>query len=211
MSEGNGTNSTTNNASNTGGFFQGFETWKSPMPKDVAPALKVGFFAPSTAQLPLPDGRLTIVVFLRHAGCPFAEKTFRTLAALSDKHKDIHCIAVSHSSMAATDAWLPQIGGSWLVDIIIDDERDLYAQWGLGITTTWHVANPATLWSAMRLAKDENIWNRNATSGSRWQLSGAFAVDRGGIIRWVHVGRTADDLADLNAAVESLSAEPTPL
>ncbi|KAH7001809.1 hypothetical protein EDB80DRAFT_685009 [Ilyonectria destructans] len=199
----------TKNSASGGGFFKGFETWKSPEPKDVAPALKVGFFAPSSPQLSLPDGRPTIVVFLRHAGCPFAEKTFKNLAALSDKHKDVHCVAVSHSSAAATDTWLPQIGGSWLVDVIIDDERDLYAQWGLGISTTWHVANPATLWSALCLAKDEDIWNRNATSGSRWQMSGAFAVDQGGMIRWVHVGRTADDLPDFKVAVESLTPQPS--
>lgn len=60
----------TKNSASSGGFFKGFETWKSPEPKDVAPALKVGFFAPSSPQLSLPDGRPTIVVFLRHAGCP---------------------------------------------------------------------------------------------------------------------------------------------
>ncbi|KPM46208.1 hypothetical protein AK830_g302 [Neonectria ditissima] len=198
----------TKNSASTGGFLQGFESWKSPTPKDVGPSLKVGFKAPPSAQLPLSDGRPTIVVFLRHCGCPFAEKTFKTLAALSDEYKNVHCVAVSHSSATATEDWIPLVGGSWLVDVIVDEERDLYAIWGLGISNTWHVANPLTLWSAVRLAKDEDIWNRKTTSGSRWQMSGAFAVDPDGSIRWAHIPRTADDVPNLKAAVEALSIKP---
>lgn len=93
--------------------------------------------------------------------------------------------------------------------MLVDEERDLYAQWGLGISSTWHVANPMTLWSAVRLAKDEDIWNRNTTSGSRWQMGGAFAVDRDGTVMWAHVSRTADDVSNLQAAIDSLNIEPS--
>ncbi|KAH6890310.1 hypothetical protein B0T10DRAFT_485523 [Thelonectria olida] len=193
-----------------GGFWQGFETWKSPPAKDVAPIPKVGARAPSSLKLILPNGRPTLVVFLRHCGCPFAEKTFRSLVAMSNKYKDVRCVAISHSSAAATDEWLPKVGGSWTVNVIVDEARDLYAQWGLGISSTWHVANPMTLWSAVRLAKDEDIWNSNTASGSRWQMGGAFAVDRDGTVRWEHVARTADDIPHLEAAIESLGVEPSP-
>ncbi|KAI5460066.1 hypothetical protein BGZ63DRAFT_360527 [Mariannaea sp. PMI_226] len=193
-----------------GGFWQGFETWKAPPAKEVAPLPTVGSKAPSSLQLPLPDGRPTLIVFLRHCGCPFAEKTMKTLAMISEKYAKVHCVAVSHSSAEATDEWIPKVGGLWFADMIVDDQRDLYAQWGLGIASTWHVVNPLTMWSAMRLAKDEDIWNRNATSGSRWQMSGAFAVDRDGTVRWAHAATAADDIPNLQAAVDSLGVEPEP-
>ena len=38
--------------------------------KDVQEAPKPGSKAPSSPVLPLPDGRKTIILFLRHCGCP---------------------------------------------------------------------------------------------------------------------------------------------
>lgn len=60
------------------------------------------------------------------------------------------------------------------------------------------------LYSVYRLGADEGIWNRPTESGSRWQKSGAFAVDGDGTIRWRHISKTADDLPDFNAALEAL-------
>ncbi|RSM02490.1 hypothetical protein CEP52_007933 [Fusarium oligoseptatum] len=197
--------------SNTGntGFWKELESWKTPEAKEVGPPVEVGSKAPWMAELRLPDGKPTLVVFLRHCGCPFAEKTFKSLAALSDAHPQVHCIAVSHSSAEATDHWLPQIGGTWSVGVVIDEGRDIYAKWGLGISSTWHAVNPVTLWSVFSLGKNEGIWNRPTESGSRWQTSGAFAVDRDGTIRWAHVSRTADDVPDLQAAATALGFPPT--
>jgi hypothetical protein len=45
------------------------------------------------------------VVFLRHCGDPFAEKTFRLLTDLSNHHPEVHCVAVSQSSQEETDKW----------------------------------------------------------------------------------------------------------
>jgi hypothetical protein len=137
-----------------------------------------------------------------------AEKTFKSLADLSDKVPSVHCVAISHSSEEATDKWLPQVGGTWNVDVVIDEERNLYANWGLGISSTWHAVNPLTLWNVFSLGKNEGIWNRPTESGSRWQTSGAFAVDRDGTIRWAQVARTADDLPDLKAAITALGFPP---
>ncbi|RSL59134.1 hypothetical protein CEP54_007409 [Fusarium duplospermum] len=197
--------------SNTGntGFWKELESWKTPEAKEVGPPVEVGSKAPWMAELRLPDGKPTLVVFLRHCGCPFAEKTFKSLAALSDAHPQVHCIAVSHSSAEATDHWLPQVGGTWSVDVVIDEGRDIYAKWGLGISSTWHAVNPVTLWSVFSLGTNEGIWNRPTESGSRWQTSGAFAVDRDGTIRWAHVSRTADDVPDLQAAATALGFPPT--
>lgn len=57
-------------ASNNTGFWKEFESWKAPEAKQVAPVPAVGSQAPSSTQLSLPDGRLTLIVFLRHCGCP---------------------------------------------------------------------------------------------------------------------------------------------
>lgn len=61
-----------------------------------------------------------------------------------------------------------------------------------------------SLYNAVQLGKSEGIWNRTTESGSRWQMSGAFAVDRGGVVRWASVARTASEIPDLDAALRAL-------
>jgi hypothetical protein len=141
-----------------------------------------------------------------HADIVFqvAEKTFKNLTALSERYGNVHCVAVSHSSREATERWIPQVGGVWQTAVIVDENRDLYAKWGLGLSSTWHAFNPMALYSVYRLGADEGIWNRPTESGSRWQKSGAFAVDEDGIVRWQHISNTADDLPNFDAALEAL-------
>ncbi|EXV03569.1 peroxiredoxin (PRX)-like 2 family protein [Metarhizium robertsii] len=181
-------------AATRSGFWAEIESMKSPESKDVAPEPKVGENAPTAPELVLPDGRKTLILFLRHCGCP----------SVSEMQRDVHCIAVSHSSPEATERWIPQVGGAWHTDVIIDEGRDLYAKWGLGLSNTWHAFNPMALYSVYRLGADEGIWNRPTESGSRWQKSGAFAVDEAGMVRWRHISKTADDLPDFDAALEAL-------
>lgn len=146
--------------------------------------------------------------YLAHSR-PVAEKTFKALTTISAKHKNIHCVAVSHSSAEATEKWIPQVGGVWGVEVVVDENRDLYAQWGLGISTTWHVLSPRAIYSVFRLGKEEGIWNRPTESGSRWQMSGAFAIDRGGTVRWAHVASSADDIPNLDAGAQALGIDPS--
>ena len=133
-----------------------------------------------------------------------AEKTYKQLTALSDQHRDVHFVAVSHSSTEATERWLPQVGGVWQTDVIVDDKRELYAKWGLGLSSLWHTFNPMSLYNVYRLGQDEGIWNKPTESGSRWQTSGAFAVDADGTVRWTHVSKTADDLPNFDDALGAL-------
>ncbi|KAG6005506.1 hypothetical protein E4U21_007900 [Claviceps maximensis] len=200
--------SAANPAEPKSGFWAEFESFKSPEAKAIANLPVVGGKAPSAAKLPLHPGEKTLLLFLRHCGCPFAEKTFKQLAAISDMHEQVHCIAISHSSREATERWIPQVGGAWQTEMVIDQERDLYADWGLGLSGTWHAFNPFSLYSVYRLGADEGIWNRATESGSRWQTSGAFAVDGDGVVRWLHVSKTADDLPDFEAALTALGVEP---
>ncbi|PNY24245.1 Uncharacterized protein TCAP_05818 [Tolypocladium capitatum] len=207
------TTTATNAESNAtkSGLWAELESLRTPAAKDAAPTPKVGSKAPSTWRLPLPDGRKTLVLFLRHCGCSFAEKTFKALTAISDRNKTVvHCIAVSHSSVEDTERWVLQVGGVWQTDIIVDEGRDIYAAWGLGLSSTWNMINPFALYSAYRLGADEGIWNRPTESGSRWQTSGAFAVDEDGTVRWEHISRTAADLPNFDDALEALGISGPP-
>lgn len=181
------------------------QSFVAPPPREVAIVPQVGSPAPSSSTLRFPSGRPTIVAFLRHCGCPFAEKTFSDLVTLSNKYPKIRCVAVSHSSREATDGWIVEIGGQWDVEVIIDDRREIYSSWGLGLSSTWHLINPLSLVSSILLARNDGIWTRATESGTRWQTSGTFAVDRLGVVQWLHVARRADDLPPVSKAVEALN------
>lgn len=74
-----------------------------------------------------------------------AQKTFLNLRALANKYPTtLSCIAVSHSSPAATKKWIDLMGGAWNVSVVIDEERAAYAAWGLGLGSVWYVLNPTT-------------------------------------------------------------------
>ena len=88
--------------------------------------------------------------------------------------------------------------------MVVDEGRDLYAAWGLGISSTWHVFSPRAVYATYALGRDEGIWNRPTESGSRWQTGGAFAVDVAGVVRWAHIASAIDDVPDLEAAAKLL-------
>jgi len=187
-------------------FQQELTSWRSPKAIKTSDPPAVGSQAPSTPKLSFPakDGKPTVITFLRHCGCPFAEKTFQQLINASNKHPEINFIAVSHSDQEATDKWLVSVGGQWEINVIVDYDRELYAQWGLGVSSAWHVLNPWSMYSVYTLGKKEGIWNKPTESGSRWQTSGSFAVDKDGVVRWVKVAKAADEIPDFAEAMKSL-------
>ncbi|RDW62141.1 hypothetical protein BP6252_11574 [Coleophoma cylindrospora] len=184
-------------------------SWQTPPPPPVelgAPPVW-GTRAPTSSKLRLPgqDGRPTVVVFMRNTGCPFAEKTFIEMRRLANKYPDLSFLAVSHASKAATDRWVSSIGGAWAVQIIVDEEREVYAQWGLGISNTWYVLSPWTQWTQYKLGKEEGVWGREVDpSGNHWQIGGSWACDVMGTVRWGAASKSADEIPDLIAACKSL-------
>ena len=187
-------------------YQQELKSWLSP-PHISTSAIPIrGSRAPTTAKLQLPQSnkKPTVLTFLRHCGCPFAEKTFRNLRTEAAKETSVSFIAVSHSSSASTEKWLEAIGGSGNVHVIVDPERELYSQWGLGVSGWRHVLSPGGLWSAYTLGKEEGIWNRPTESGSRWQTAGSFAVDAQGTVRWGGVADRADEIPDFDDAIKAL-------
>ncbi|KAL5611416.1 hypothetical protein BROUX41_000973 [Berkeleyomyces rouxiae] len=119
----------------------------APPPVPIAALPEIGHLAPRDRdrKLALGDGRNVMVVFLRCVGCAFAQKTFLQLRDIAQRAgRDLHCVAVSHSSPVATNKWLSLLGGPGPVEIVIDEERVLYAAWGLGLASVWHMFNPTT-------------------------------------------------------------------
>jgi hypothetical protein len=206
-----------------------WHSWATPPPPpvEVVQSPVIGTRAPSSMKLRLPgqDGRPTVVVFLRNTGCAckfspvflklrqkliiqqVAEKNFLELRRLANKYPNIHCIAVSHSSQAATDKWTLALGGKWAVEIVIDEERELYANWGLGISNSWHLISPAVGVAARKLGTEDNIWPREVDpSGNRWQTGGAWATDKMGTVRWGGASKWAAEIPDLQAACAAVGS-----
>ncbi|KAL2181551.1 uncharacterized protein P884DRAFT_295849 [Thermothelomyces heterothallicus CBS 202.75] len=174
--------------------------------EEVVPVPKVGDRAPSLGKdIHFPHDKPLLVVFLRHCGCPFAEKTFKLLTNLSNHHPEVHCVAVSQSDQKDTDEWVVQVGGEWDVQVLPDPQRELYHAWGLGVSSTWYAMNPMALWRTWKLGTEEGIWNRNAQGGSKWQIGGAFGVDREGIVRWSKPAASADEIPDFKEALKILT------
>ncbi|KAF9879468.1 hypothetical protein CkaCkLH20_03011 [Colletotrichum karsti] len=146
-------------AENSNGGWPGWMSMKSlpitvapwfsppPPPVPVAEPPKIGDLAPldRDRKLEFGRGKPVLVVFLRCVGCAFAQKTFLALRTLANRHaNNLTCIAVSHSSPAATQKWIDLLGGAWNVQVVIDEDRAIYAAWGLGLGSVWYVFNPTS-------------------------------------------------------------------
>jgi hypothetical protein len=139
-----------------------------------------------------------VVAFLRHVGCPFAERTMLDLRAAAASGGPVEWVAVSHAQQAQTASWLVALGGAGDVRVVVDDARAVYAAWGLGRTTLGHFMGRRSVVGVARLAR-QGIRNRHS-SGTRWQRAGTFGIDSGGIVRWRHLPASAADLPDVSAA-----------
>lgn len=133
-----------------------------------------------------------------------AEKAFQKLRRIAEQNPAIHCIAVSHSDKAATEKWLEAVGGRGKVEVIVDDQRQSFTEYGLGYSSFWAVLNPWSLKNAMTIGKEEGFNIRPTESGSRWQVAGLFAADGEGVLTYAHQANTSDDLGDLDAAIGSV-------
>ncbi|CAI6335003.1 unnamed protein product [Periconia digitata] len=183
------------------------KSWMFPSNPPTSDVPAAGSKAPSSKLLAI-DGKPTVVSFLRHCGCPFAEKTYLELRAAASTHPEVRFVAISHSDSASTGRWLqslPDPSQNSTVDMIVDDERSLYADWGLGVSSFWHVLSPSSMYSVYKLGKQEDIWNRPTESGTRWQSAGSFAVASDGTVKWSHPSASADDIPDFNNALTALN------
>ncbi|KAK1622177.1 hypothetical protein BDP81DRAFT_334991 [Colletotrichum phormii] len=190
-------------------FMQELASWMSPTSLTLSSPPKAGDAAPTTDQLAFPrdGGKPAVIAFLRHCGCPFAEKTFLTLRDAASKHPEITFITVSHSSGSHTQKWLSEVGGPGdknPVQVLVNEERKIYAKWGLGASNFWHVLSPWALSDVFKVSREEGIANRPTESGNRWQTSGAWAVDGKGKVTWGGPATTASEIPDVEEAIKTL-------
>ena len=194
-------------------FQQELGSWFAPRDGEATPeSPAIGSEAPTTSKIQL-SGAPTVITFLRHCGCPFAEKTFLNLREVARAHRTTSFIAVSHSSQTSTDTWLeslPQSGSEPdNLQIVVDEGREAYTAWGLGVASFGHVLSPSGLYQVWKLGREEGIWNRPTESGSRWQTSGSFGVDGSGIVRWSRPAQSADEIPDFEEGASAAEAGET--
>lgn len=206
---------------------QELASWLTPPKVDVASPPAIGQQATTTSALKTPQ-QPVVIAFLRHCGCPckpqkqptknarlarpqltrpiVAEKTFLRLREAATSHPNIHFIAVSHSTPEHTATWQQDIGGTnpANLEVVVDDQREIYGAWGLGVSSVWHVLSPWGLYDLYKLAKEEGIANRPTASGFRFQTGGAWAVDAKGKVVWGGVAAGANEIPDFAEAVEAL-------
>jgi hypothetical protein len=134
---------------------------------------------------------------------------------------------VSHSSAAATNQWLDLLGGTrGVVHVVVDEQRALYAAWGLGLGSVWYVLNPVSQvagfrekgWLGERVAGSlkgagggvavegggDGDNGPVTTMGNKWQQAGAWAVDGRGRVVWGGKAARVDEVLDLEAGVRAL-------
>ncbi|KAJ4340026.1 hypothetical protein N0V95_007608 [Ascochyta clinopodiicola] len=191
---------------------QEFWSWMSPSHVTTAEPPAVGEKAPSTRKLTVPkDGKPTIVAFLRHCGCPFAEKTFLNLRDAAAANPNVQFIAVSHSDQDSTNRWLASLPDTSKntqanLGVVVDAEREAYGAYGLGVSSFMHVLSPAGLSTLNKLGKEEGIWNRPTESGNRWQTGGNYGIDSNGVVQWSGKHERADDMSDFKEGVALVTA-----
>ncbi|HWP64658.1 MAG TPA: AhpC/TSA family protein [Candidatus Limnocylindria bacterium] len=178
-----------------------------------APVPEIGKPAPALPGAPPAFGRPRIVAFLRHVGCPFAELTMKTLDEASARHPEVQFLAVSQGTPAATRRWCAELQIGYGVTVIDDPAREMFAAWGLGLTSLRHFLGLRSVGRAVSLAR-RGIRNRHP-SGTRWQQAGTFGLDADGTLRWRHLPEHAGDVPDVEAAVRAVTtaaplASPTP-
>ena len=173
-----------------------------PPPDNAAGAVpEIGDRAPAFPGVVADGGGPRVIAFLRHTGCPFAEATLRAARAVADASTGVEIVVVTHSDPPATAAWSERCGGAGRVRVVADEDRAIYAAWGLGRSSLSHFLGARSLRSVARQAR-RGIRNTRA-HGTRWQQAGTFAVDAAGAVVWRHLPEHAGDLPDLEAAART--------
>lgn len=160
-------------------FQQELSSWFAPRDGKITPEPPaVGSKAPATSKIQLSLAPL-VITFLRHCGCPFAEKTFLNLREVARDHRDTTFLAISHSSQAATDSWLaslPQAGSEPdNLQVIVDEDREAYSAWGLGVAGFGHVLSPAGLYGVWKLGREEGFGTALRRVGVAGRFRGRLA------------------------------------
>jgi hypothetical protein len=156
-----------------------------------------------------------------------AQKTFLNLRTIANRcNGTMRCVAVSHSSAEATKKWIDMLGGAWSVEVIIDEDRAIYAAWGLGLGNMLYLLHPSAQmqgwkekgWLGEKVASavqrqatmssnptdDDDDDDNSTTMGNKWQEAGSFAVDGKGTVIWGGKATRVDDVMNLDEGAQLL-------
>ncbi|ORY56796.1 hypothetical protein BCR35DRAFT_284055 [Leucosporidium creatinivorum] len=175
----------------------------------LSPLPTIGSAAPLPPKLGLQAySEDTLIAFVRHCGCPFAESEVKQLAKVANEDASLKIVIVTMSDETAAREWFAAVGGDFddpsRVSLIADPSRELYAAFGVG-TLPWSGLFGTAMLGPLSELASKGIKNRATAPGSaRWQNSATFAVAKGGEVKWVHVAEHAGDMSDMEAAARSL-------
>ena len=149
--------------------------------------LRVGDFLDLPPEIRSPGQSL--LVFVRHTGCPFAERDIKRARAWAAENPEVQVIVVTHGDEGLRDTWVADIGGAEGLTLYHDPERCLYGQAGLGFSAASHFMGFPSLLGVMRLWR-EGTRNRSA-SGTRWQRAGVLPLKDGKLV-WRNIPESAE-------------------
>ncbi len=139
-----------------------------------------------------------MVVFLRHAGCPFCREAAADLAARRERieARGVGIVFVHQNSEGEARAFFGKYG---LEDLprISDPERALYRAFDLKRANLWQIGGPKVWWRSLAaFFKGHRI---GRVAGDAFQMPGVFIVDQGRIVSAFRHGTQADrpDYEDL--------------
>ena len=104
---------------------------KKPKEQRIFSQLNVGSHIPNTDLLKI-EFPNSLVAFLRHPGCPFAEQMVKEINDWSVERPDVTVYLVCHGERLMIDQWLKNIDVNKAFKIVYDTNRVLYGHWGLG-------------------------------------------------------------------------------
>ncbi|PWN35177.1 uncharacterized protein FA14DRAFT_160437 [Meira miltonrushii] len=154
-----------------------------------------------------------IIAFVRHCGCPFAEKEVRQLAEISKSHQNIRIVVVAHSDESVVQDWFKRIGEPHFdkqalesrVTVKADPNYTLFNAFGIG-QLGWTQLFTRQIFGSLKSLASEGIKNTQTGHGSnRWLNSGGFAIDHGGNVRWAKVAEQAADVCNYEEAVKTVA------
>lgn len=123
-----------------------------------------------------------LVVFLRHAGCPFCRE------AMADLARSRGTIAGGGTAIVVVYQWNPgeadelfERAGIADLPRIADPDRALYRAFGLRRGNLWQIASPYVLWRVVTAGAAGHRVGR--VLGDAFQMPGTFLVHRGRVVR----------------------------
>jgi len=142
------------------------------------------------------------LVFMRHFGCPFARRQVTLLRCEENRLRaaGIAVVLVGSGTPAQGETFRRELGVPF--PIICDPDRVLFKTYGLREMTMSDVVDPLLLTKTVKVIFNGGYGHKFG-QGSESQLGGAFVLDTGGRVRFVH---RAVDAADHPSADDMLQA-----